>query len=336
MHRLEIISENPLVIAIWLVLASIQCFSRFSERSELWLQASRTITIWGGISAPLFSLCSFSGCRFFCYFSPLFTISNIHKQKCNYNQVRSVLQEKMPNCAHTKNRNIQLQSETFPYNLHQGHLACCTLLWPMLPRGLGLCLFVWITTHRKKALYWGRRSRHVQDVKCNNPERSFWLRLKAMRSISPNMVDFRATWSWNSASNSHESVGAVKFDVLSTYPKSFTSKPSVSRLTGRKHWKFTATSSSYWLPRGLYTTHELSERCLFRKATWLGIFNNVIDYSVCKFCLLFVGNSTQGKSIEWFDSFLVFCYLLSFLPSGSAQFWDPQKAATAARGKSWA
>ena len=33
MHRLEIISENPLVIAIWLVLASIQCFSRFNERS---------------------------------------------------------------------------------------------------------------------------------------------------------------------------------------------------------------------------------------------------------------------------------------------------------------
>ena len=76
MHRLEIISENPLVIAIWLVLASIQCFSRFSERSELWLQASRTITIWGGISAPLFS---FSGCRFFCYFSPLFTISKSSK-----------------------------------------------------------------------------------------------------------------------------------------------------------------------------------------------------------------------------------------------------------------
>ena len=33
MHRLEIISENALVIAIWLVLASIQCFSRFFARS---------------------------------------------------------------------------------------------------------------------------------------------------------------------------------------------------------------------------------------------------------------------------------------------------------------
>ena len=77
---------------------------------ELCLQASRTtITIWGGISAPLFSLFSFSGCRYFRYFSPLFTISNIHKRSCNYNQVRYLLHEKMPNCAHTKNRNIQLQ-----------------------------------------------------------------------------------------------------------------------------------------------------------------------------------------------------------------------------------
>ena len=39
---------------------------------------------------------------------PISTNSSI-MSKCNYNQARCVLQEKMPNCAHTKNRNIQLQ-----------------------------------------------------------------------------------------------------------------------------------------------------------------------------------------------------------------------------------